>query len=239
MSDPCLLLIETSTVACSVAISKGQKILASKSVNEEKAHARVIAPMTMSLITETGIEISEIDAVVVSEGPGSYTGLRVGVSLAKGICYGAGKPLISVSSLELLSRLAVEKYRDISIAEGDQETVAHIVPMIDARRMEVYSMICDKEGIPESAAEAKVLDIDSFSDLLSEGRVIFTGDGSFKFKELTKNSNAFFLEIISDASGMLKPALEKFRKGKFEDVAYFEPFYLKEFVAGVSKKRMF
>ncbi len=239
MSDPCLLLIETSTVACSVAISRGEKILASKSLNEEKAHARVIAPMTMGLITETGIKISEIDAVVVSEGPGSYTGLRVGVSLAKGICYGAGKPLVSVSSLELLSILAVEKYRDIITAGGDQENVAHIVPMIDARRMEVYSMICDKEGNPESEVEAKVLDHESFSDLLSKGRVIFTGDGSFKFKGLTNNPNAFFLEIISDASGMLKPALEKFRKGQFEDVAYFEPFYLKEFIAGVPKKRIF
>ncbi|MCK9305277.1 MAG: tRNA (adenosine(37)-N6)-threonylcarbamoyltransferase complex dimerization subunit type 1 TsaB [Bacteroidales bacterium] len=230
IKEPLLLYIETSTGVCSVALSRGEMLIASDSVNEEKAHARVIAPMTESILLKCGLSLSDTDAVVVSGGPGSYTGLRVGVSFAKGICYGAGKPLISVSSLELLSRLVAEK------PGYDPESAEFIIPMIDARRMEVYSVVCDREGKMLSDVEAVVLNNKSYSEQLATGKVVFAGDGSNKFRDIVDSPNAVFIDIVADASGMIKPALEKFRRKAFVDVAYFEPFYLKEFVAGVSKK---
>lgn len=231
MSNPLLLLIETSTEVCSVALSRGEKILSHRVVNEPKSHARIIALLVEEVIKEGGISIDDCDAVVVSEGPGSYTGLRVGVSFAKGICYGAGKPLIAVSSLELLARLA------ISDGEGMSED-AVIVPMIDARRMEVYAAKYDVFCNPLSNTEAVILDEKSFSDELSKGVVIFTGYGAEKFKDIINHPNAQFRLIGADARGMVISALKKYNSREFADVAYFEPFYLKDFVAGVTKKRL-
>jgi tRNA threonylcarbamoyladenosine biosynthesis protein TsaB len=239
-NNPYLLLIETSTGVCSAALARGEELITRKAVTEEKAHARVIAPMVKELLEDSGMEISQCDAVVVSEGPGSYTGLRVGVSLAKGICYGSGKPLISVSSLELLARLAIDRYiPGNSQINKNRDGVANsplIVPMIDARRMEVYCAVYDIDGNLLSPVAAHILSSQSFAQELSAGIVLFTGDGAKKFEQIVTSPNAVFMEILSDASGMIKPALEKFEKGQFADVAYFEPFYLKDFVAGVSRK---
>ena len=159
-------------------------VVASESVNEEKVH-RVIAPMTERLLFKAGIALSDIDAIAVSEGPGSYTGLRVGVSFAKGLCYGAGKPLISVSSLELLSRLAA----------GGEDDICFIIPMIDARRMEVYSVVCNKDGKPLYDVEAVVLSSDSYAEQLSEGKVVFTG-WKQKFRDLTGSQCYFYRYFV-------------------------------------------
>jgi len=262
MSDPLLLLIETSTEVCSVALCKGVNIISYRVVNEPKSHARIIAVMVEEVLNDGGFTISNCDAVVVSEGPGSYTGLRVGVSLAKGLCYGASKPLIAVSSLELLAQLAIHT---LAVDNTDKLHTALspgtiIVPMIDARRMEVYTAKFDYLCNPVSNTEAVILDENSFSEELSKGTVIFVGVGAEKFQNiislpndtpnhnndtvnLTKDTvnltNAKFIKISADARGMVIPALKKYNSGEFVDVAYFEPFYLKDFVAGITKKRLF
>jgi len=229
---PQLLLIETSTEVCSVALSRGGEITSLRVVKEPKSHARIIAPMIDEILKESTSSIDECDAIVVSEGPGSYTGLRVGVSIAKGLCYGAGKPLIAVSSLELLARL-------VAGAINENEPYTIIVPMIDARRMEVYTAKYNRLCEPISATEALVITKESFSEDLTKGIVIFTGDGAMKCEPIITHPNARFIRTEANATGMLLPALKKFNEGKFVDVAYFEPFYLKDFVAGVTKKKLF
>lgn len=230
MSNPYLLLIETSTEVCSVALSAGEEIISYRVVKEAKSHARVIALLINEVLEEGGLTVDKCDAIVVSEGPGSYTGLRVGVSIAKGLCYGANKPLIAVSSLELLARLSA---KDIDISPGSV-----IVSMIDARRMEVYAAKFDSSCNPISRVEAVILDETSFSAELSEGPVLFAGDGARKFMNVINNPNAHFSLIDADARGMVTSALKKYLLGDFVDVAYFEPFYLKDFVAGITKKRL-
>jgi len=234
-AEPLLLYIETSTEVCSVAISSSDVVLYRKIVREPKAHARIIAPMIEDLFKEVGFGIEKCDAVVVSEGPGSYTGLRVGVALAKGLCFASRKPLISVGSLDLLANLA----SDIVLSQKSSQEysgVESIVPMIDARRMEVYTATYTKDAQRLTPVEALVVDENSFAVLLSKGVTLFCGDGSAKVSTIIDHPNAKFLSIDSIAEGMVKRAVTKFREGLFEDVAYFEPFYLKDFIAGVSKR---
>jgi tRNA threonylcarbamoyladenosine biosynthesis protein TsaB len=226
-----LLLIETSTEVCSVALSVGGEIAAQREIKEHKAHARVIAGFIEEVLLESGILLKDCSAVVVSEGPGSYTGLRVGVSVAKGLCYGSNLPLIAVGSLELIARVVHEKIKDI-------EAPYRIAPMIDARRMEVYTALFDEECTQLTKTEAHILTEESYKEFLAEGRVIFTGDGAEKFKSIVNHPNALFIEGWASAKGMLIPAEEKYKRSEFADVAYFEPFYLKDFIAGVSKKSL-
>jgi tRNA threonylcarbamoyladenosine biosynthesis protein TsaB len=231
MQKPQLLLIETSTEVCSVALSRGNCIVAEREIKEHKAHARVISTFIEEVLSEASSKIGECDAVVVSEGPGSYTGLRVGVSIAKGLCYGAGIPLVAVSSLELLARLCI----------AEEETPGGnfcVVPMIDARRMEVYASVYDQDCKALAKTEAHILTEESFSLLLAAGPVIFTGDGAVKAQEVIKHQNAIFRIAGATARGMLLSALEKYKRAEFADVAYFEPFYLKDFIAGISKRSL-
>lgn len=230
--SPVLLFIETSTEVCSVALSKGSELVNEIVVKEPKAHARLIAPMVESVLKKSGIDISATDAVVVSEGPGSYTGLRVGVSIAKGLCYGSGKPLIAVGSLDLLANIASKQY-------SQESSLYRIISMIDARRMEVYTAIYDRDAARISPVEAIIIDENSFRDTLDQGLTLFCGDGVEKVRGIVNHHNALFTDINASAGGMLAPALVKFHESKFEDVAYFEPFYLKDFVAGISKKSLF
>ena len=186
--------------------------------------------------------MKECSAVCISEGPGSYTGLRVGVSTAKGLCFGAGIPLLSVGTLEILVNQALQKH----VPEGSQRerdedklTFKYIVPMIDARRMEVYTAIFEGNGTRVTDTEAKIIDGDSFSDILAEGPVLFIGDGAAKCTDTLTHPNAHFIQTCPKASSMLEPAEREFNERHFRDVAYFEPFYLKEFVATTSKKHLF
>ncbi|PKO98683.1 MAG: tRNA (adenosine(37)-N6)-threonylcarbamoyltransferase complex dimerization subunit type 1 TsaB [Bacteroidetes bacterium HGW-Bacteroidetes-8] len=234
-SKPLLLYIETSTEVCSVAISSSDVVLYRSVVREAKAHARIIAPMIEDLFKQVGFGIDKCDAVVVSEGPGSYTGLRVGVALAKGLCFASGKPLISVGSLDLLANLASDIVLSPTVSQ-EYSCVESLVPMIDARRMEVYTATYSKDATRLTPVEALVVDENSFADLLSKGVTLFCGDGSAKVSTIIDHPNARFLSLDSVAEGMVKRAVEKFRDGLFEDVAYFEPFYLKDFIAGVSKR---
>lgn len=223
MEHPVILMMETSTEWCSVAISSGEKIIARRITETGKQHASLLAPFVDEALKEAGLKASECDAVAVSEGPGSYTGLRVGVSTAKGLCFGAGIPLLAVGTLKVLAMQGAGK-------------ADFIVPMIDARRMEVYCAVFTGDGTQKSDTEAKILDASSFSDLLETGKVLFIGDGAAKFSQVCNHPNAIFEQCCPIADAMLLPALEEYKKKEFKDIAYFEPFYLKEFVAGISKK---
>jgi len=216
-------MIETSTEWCSAALLKDGVIAAQRIVKTPKQHASITAPFVKEVLEEAGISVKDCDAVAVSEGPGSYTGLRVGVSTAKGLCFGSGKPLIAVGTLDILAQQGVGR-------------ADFIVPMVDARRMEVYCAVYDAKGARQNEIEAKVLDEKSFCDLLARGKVLFIGDGAEKFSKVCTNPNAIFEQTCPLAAAMAVPATEAYEKKMFEDVAYFEPFYLKEFVAGISTK---
>lgn len=226
-----ILLIESATDSCSVALALNGNIVAEKYINQPKAHASLLAKFIEELLVENGISVKDCSAVAVSKGPGSYTGLRVGVSCAKGLCYGANKPLISVCTLATIAQLAI----DNNLYSGNGSYL--IVPMIDARRMEVYTATFSSKGDQLSQVEAKVLDENSFAEELAKGAILFTGNGAEKFKPLVEgNPNAFFAQQELHANGMRVIACNKLSGKEFEDVAYFEPFYLKDFVAGKPKK---
>ena len=229
--DKYVLLIETATDSCSVALAKNSEIISEKFINEPKAHASVIGRYVTDILAENSISMADCSAVAVSKGPGSYTGLRVGVSIAKGLCYGAGKPLISVCTLATIAQMALDN--NLYTGEGDFT----IIPMIDARRMEVYTANFNSKGEQLTPVEAKILDENSYAAELAAGPVLFTGNGAEKFKELVGNNpNAYFAPQAPHATGMRVIASAKLKAGEFEDNAYFEPFYLKDFVAGKPKK---
>ena len=226
-----LLMIETSTECCSVALSRGARILSSRVDETPRQQSAMLAPYIADVLREAGLQASDLDAVAVSEGPGSYTGLRVGVSTAKGICFGAGKPLIGIDTLQILALQA-----NAAALPGENARFRHIVSMIDARRMEVYAAIFDGQARKVGKTEPVILTADSFQEELRQGPVLFIGTGAAKFRALCPHPNASFQPCFPLAEAMLAPALEALQKKEFKDVAYFEPFYLKDFVAGVSKR---
>jgi len=226
-----ILMIETSTDCCSVALAEGNRILAERICEESRQHAAILAPYISEVLQETGLKAGDLNAIAVSKGPGSYTGLRVGVSTAKGLCFGSGKPLIGVDTLQILALQGSS-----SSLSGQAGHPDRIVPMIDARRMEVYAAVFDGEGRRLSDTEAVILDGESYRADLEAGTVLFIGTGAGKFQTVCHHPNAAFLSCSPLASFMLQPALSALQKKEFEDTAYFEPFYLKEFVAGISKK---
>jgi universal bacterial protein YeaZ len=245
-----LLFIETSTLVCSVAVSKGESIFSERVVKEPKAHAKIIPHLIKEVLAESKIGIDDCRAICVSSGPGSYTGLRVGVSFAKGLCYGSDKPLISVGSLELLANYAIDTISSGQPTDEGQLTAEksiefsrdsykYIIPMIDARRMEVYTAIFTNSAEQISPVEAHIIEQASFSKELERGGILFCGNGAQKASQIITHPNAHFLPLDSISSGMLRPALKKLMNEEFEDIAYFEPFYLKDFIAGVSTKKLF
>ena len=221
-----IILIETSTSLCSAALAENGTITAYRESSAPKAHASLTAVFVQEVLAERGLALSDCDAVCVSKGPGSYTGLRVGVSTAKGLCFGSGKPLVAVGTLDTL------------VAQADNSQFRFIIPMIDARRMEVYAAVFeDSHQITETAPV--IVDENSFSEYLEQGPCLFIGDGAGKCADVIRHQNAHFCQCNPKASAMLHPAMEALNEKRFEDVAYFEPFYLKEFVATVSKKKLF
>ena len=221
-----IILIETSTSLCSAALAENGTITAYRESSAPKAHASLTAVFVQEVLAERGLALSDCDAVCVSKGPGSYTGLRVGVSTAKGLCFGSGKPLLAVGTLDTLA------------AQADNSQFRFIIPMIDARRMEVYAAVFeDSRQITETAPV--IVDENSFSEYLEQGPCLFIGDGAGKCADVIRHQNAHFCQCNPKASAMLHPAMEALNEKRFEDVAYFEPFYLKEFVATVSKKKLF
>ncbi len=227
-----ILNIETSTTICSVALAKdGEKIIGKES-NEKNAHSKVLTVFIEDIFKEANIKVKDIDAVSVSKGPGSYTGLRIGVSAAKGIAYGTGKPLISVSTLLNMTYGAKQK---LNVNKHDL-----FAPMIDARRMEVYTQLFDYELNTLSKINAKIIDEQSFQEELEKHKIHFFGDGAMKCNKAITHKDAIFLENFHPSADYMIPFSEKaFNENNFEDVAYFEPFYLKDFVATIPKKNIF
>ncbi|RKR83043.1 tRNA threonylcarbamoyladenosine biosynthesis protein TsaB [Mucilaginibacter gracilis] len=227
-----ILLIETATTACSVALANDDQVIALREVDQRNIHAEVITVFIDELFKQTDKLFTDIDAVVVSAGPGSYTGLRIGVSTAKGLCFSIDKPLVAVETL-LAMAYGFIKRGDINITP---DTL--LCPMIDARRMEVYTALFDAAGNELKPTTADIIDEQSFAAVLATNRVIFFGDGAAKCKEaLSHQPNAIFAQSFSNsATDLLLPGIKKINNNTFEDVAYFEPFYLKDFIAGVKKK---
>ena len=221
-----ILNIETATKNCSVSLAQNGEILAIKELNNGNySHAEVLHPFIVDILKETNLNSNEIDAVAVSKGPGSYTGLRIGVSAAKGLCFAFDKPLISIKTLESLSNA-------ISIDEGV------IVPMLDARRMEVFAAVFDENYKEVREIKAEIIDENSFSEYLETSKVYFLGDGAQKCKEVITHENAVFIDDkFPSSKEMAVLSYDKYKKNDIEDVAYFEPFYLKDFVAIPEKKK--
>jgi len=227
-----ILNIETSTTICSVSIAKDGKKIIGKESNEKNAHSKILTVFIEDIFNEVNLKVKDIDAVAVSKGPGSYTGLRIGVSAAKGIAYGANKPLISVSTLQ---NMAYGGKQTLEVNENDL-----LAPMIDARRMEVYTQLFDYNLNPLNKINAKIIDEQSFVSELEKHKIYFFGDGALKCQNAIKHKNAIFVEDLNPSADFMIPFSEKaFNENNFEDVAYFEPFYLKDFIATIPRKNIF
>ena len=225
---PLILHIETSAELCSVALSCGEHHLAVRENSEGRNHATMLTPFIHDLLSANDVSVEQLDAVAVSSGPGSYTGLRIGISTAKGLCYGANIPLISVSTLQAMSMGFAQQH--------DVPESALLCPMIDARRMEVYTALFDKNGRQAEKISAEIITEQSFASLLDEQPIYFFGNGAGKCRAIITHPNAFFPESFThSANYMIQPALLAYNENRFEDIAYFEPFYLKDFIAGPKK----
>ncbi|MEO6882476.1 MAG: tRNA (adenosine(37)-N6)-threonylcarbamoyltransferase complex dimerization subunit type 1 TsaB [Bacteroidia bacterium] len=221
-----LLHLETATTVCSVALSENGKLLVFEEINNGYTHAENLTVFIENILRQTQKKNTELDAIAVSKGPGSYTGLRIGVATAKGLCYALNKPLIAINTLEAMT-----------VGITPKEENALYCPMIDARRMEVYCALFDAKNNWIKNTSAEIISENSFSEFLSSKKIFFYGDGAAKCKTtLSHHKNVAFLEtIFPSAKNMIALAHAAFDKNNFEDLAYFEPFYLKEFVAGGTK----
>lgn len=215
-----ILNIETATKNCSVSLSYNGELLAVKELNDGNySHSENLHVFIEGVLQSANKSFSDIDAIAVSKGPGSYTGLRIGVSTAKGLCFSLEKPLISISTLTSLANAI------------NVENNAVIIPLLDARRMEVYSAVFDNQYNKIREVRAEVIDSDSFSEFLNKDKVYFLGDGADKCKGTIKHKNAIFLnDYFPSAKQMAELAYVKYKISDTEDVAYFEPFYLKDFL---------
>ncbi len=230
-----ILNLDTATSVCSVALARDEEILAQRMNNEGKNHAALLTTFIDQVLKETGTEPGSLDAVAVSKGPGSYTGLRIGVSTAKGMAYALSVPLLSAGTLEIMANGYLSVHPGITMEE---KTL--LCPMIDARRMEVYSAFFDTRLNPVREVLADIVDEKSYRELLNNHRILFFGDGAEKCRKMLRHDHALIDSSYNlSASHMVKLTLEKFRHGRFENVAYFEPFYLKDFVAIVPKNKIF
>lgn len=227
----CILNIETSTSVCSVALSVGEEIVFEKVSFEGPSHAALVGVFVEEALAGLKEKNIKLDAVAVSSGPGSYTGLRIGVSVAKGLCFGFGIPLIGIHTLDILAATAVKRNRNA----GECLYCA----MLDARRMEVYAAIYDADLQLVRKTAADIIEPDSYGSYLEKGKVCFLGNGASKCKNVLDAPNAVFMEDIYPlATEMVPLSVKAFHTGAFEDVAYFEPFYLKEFQATIAKNKV-
>ena len=229
-----ILNLETSTAVCSVSVFGDGKLLSLREQFDAKSHASQIIPFISEVIDESGIKPNELSAIAVSKGPGSYTGLRIGVSTAKGIAYALNIPIIAIDTLYCMAYGYLQEYPEYQNIEN-----VMFCPMIDARRMEVYSSIYSTKLELLRVTKAEIIQNDSFHNLLNENKIHFFGDGAVKCNNLIKNENAFFREgFYPSAKYLGKISIRNFMENHFEDLAYFEPFYLKDFVATVPGNKL-
>lgn len=230
-----ILCIETATGLCSVALCDSNRVIALKESGEGRSHASLLTPFIRDLLHEAGIRASDLNAVAVSKGPGSYTGLRIGVSAAKGIAYAAAIPLIGIDTAYSM----FHGFHDFAAERYNFTSDDLFCPVLDARRMEVYSAIYDHEGKIIREIKAEIMKNDSFSGYPGSSRLFLFGDGAEKCKNVIKRKNIIFdTDYRISASSMFKPAAEAFSEQHFEDVAYFEPFYLKDFLTSKPVKNV-
>lgn len=220
-----ILNLETATTNCSVSVAKDGAVIALKEHNTPNySHSEQLHVFIQEVLAEASVSISELDAIAVSKGPGSYTGLRIGVSAAKGLCFSLDKPLIAIATLQ-------------SMAYQIKDTnVDFIIPVLDARRMEVYSAVYNAELNQIRETEAELIDENSFEKYHSKGKVLLVGSGAKKCKEILQDKVVYDTTIVPSARELAILSFEKFKAQNFEDIAYFEPYYLKDFVITSKKK---
>jgi len=232
-----ILNIETSTEVCSVALARDGVVIHSRENLTGQNHAMLVTVFIEELLAESNLAIEQLDAVAVSGGPGSYTGLRIGVSVAKGICYASRLPLISITSLEAMAHHVIHDPDHYQLPKTNNVLFC---PMIDARRMEVYTAFYDKEGRQVRDIQADIIDHQSYLPFLENNLVLFFGNGSAKCREAINHPNAIFINgIITRAENMIPLSERDFQLKKFVDIAYYEPFYLKDFIATIPIKNIF
>lgn len=223
-----ILSIETSTPVCSTAVLKDGKVLGVRDINVEKSHSSLLTVLIEELLNEHHLQLKNINAIALSKGPGSYTGLRIGTSTAKGLCFALDIPLIAINTLTAMAKHAINMQKENAL----------YCPMIDARRMEVYTALYDNTLNKVITTKPLVIDEDSFNKHLQENKIYFFGNGAEKCKGIISHPNAVFLDKITPTSKTIgELAQEKYDKADFEDVAYFEPFYLKEFMTKKPKPK--
>ncbi|WP_029903654.1 tRNA (adenosine(37)-N6)-threonylcarbamoyltransferase complex dimerization subunit type 1 TsaB [Prevotella sp. 10(H)] len=228
---PCILNIETATEVCSVVVSRDGEVIFQREETKGPSHAVLLGAFVDEAVKTLRGHGIALDAIAVSCGPGSYTGLRIGVSEAKGLCFGLNIPLIALNSLKIMANGVLKR--------NDLEDYSLLCPMIDARRMEVYDVLLNKDLQEVRPVSADIIDNDSFAEYLAKHRILFFGNGAEKCKSVLQSETALFLDnIYPRALDMISLAEEAFKENAFEDVAYFEPFYLKEFVATVPKNKV-
>jgi len=230
-----ILCIETATSICSVALCDSEKVISIKESSEGKSHATLLTIFIRDLLVESGLSAGDLEAIAISKGPGSYTGLRIGVSVAKGLSYGSNVPLIAINTLESMCH-GINSLRH-TIPEIDESTI--LCPLIDARRMDVYYALFDSGCNVIKGTTSGTID-ESFINNMHEGRkILFFGNGSSKCREIISSDTSLFYEGFELSAGFLRiPASRAMKNGSFEDVAYFEPFYLKDFVATIPRKNI-
>jgi len=239
MTGPLILHIETATDICSVAISNRERQLSLVESNQERSHATLLNTFIRQSLAEAGKEFKDLDAISISKGPGSYTGLRIGVSTAKGLAYALEIPLLASGTLDNMASGALSDpvIEELVILHGGHLLLC---PMLDARRMEVYTGFYTTKNSLFREVSADIIESDSYYKILESHPVCFFGNGADKCRTVLDHPNAIFIDGINpSATSMISPALKKYIQKQFEDVAYFEPFYLKDFIATVPKKKVF
>lgn len=231
-----LLLLETATAVCSVGISRDNKLVSLKESHEGFSHAEKLTRFIEEACKEAKFTLQELDAIVVSSGPGSYTGLRIGVSTAKGLCFALDKPLIAVPTLAGIATGMQKKWKELKMEQSGEDETRDIlfIPMIDARRMEVYQAIYSKDLSEIQPASAEIIEENSFGSLLNDNQIFLGGDGSAKLEELFSRQKDITIwnDVLPSAANLLSIAEVKFKEKHFENTSLFEPFYLKEYIPG-------
>lgn len=233
-----ILNIETSTEVCSVTLAKDGETLFQKESSDGLNHSKLLTVFIEELFKENKLEFSFLDAVAVSKGPGSYTGLRIGVSAVKGLCFGLNIPLVAIGSLDSMADYLALNTNKYFVPEHSEKVL--ICPMVDARRMEVYTALYNAAGETVLPVSAKIIDQNSFEEYLKDHKILFFGNGAEKCRTQITHQNAVFAgPEKTSARFMQKLSEKKYNKQQFEDLAYFEPFYLKDFVATIPRNKLF
>jgi tRNA threonylcarbamoyladenosine biosynthesis protein TsaB len=231
-----ILNIETSTEVCSVALAQDGLLISHRENLSGQNHAKLLSLYIKELLDESNVSADQLNAVAVSGGPGSYRGLRIGVSVAKGICYASYLPLIAITSLEAMAHFVIQNLENIHSVEKENLLFC---PMIDARRMEVYTSFYDKSGVQIRGIQADIIDHQSYLSFLESNSVLFFGNGADKCRKTIAHPNAIFInDVVTSSTHMIPLSERSFKSQNFVNVAYYEPFYLKDFVATLPVKNI-